>query len=239
MRNLIRDISLRAGPTLLPSNAVLEKIMGIAILSRNFSDVLSSKKYDSRKCLWGSCLRQLPSDEITYLEFGVWEGESIRTIAALNANEASKFYGFDSFHGLPEKWHTATRTRKIGLFSVGGQVPKIDDSRVEFIKGWFQNTVPSFIDSLELGTNTSLMVHFDADLYSSTLLALMEIDRLKRPYIGVFDEFPGHEARALQSYLEVTGASAKFLGRVGPTKIYPWQVSALITPTSNYEAQFD
>ena len=62
----------------------------------------------------------------------------------------------------------------------------------------------------------------------------MQVDRLKSEYLAFFDEIPGHETRALYNYVQATGARVRFLGRVGPSKNYPWQVAAMITPCKNY-----
>ena len=84
---------------------------------------------------------QIQGEAIDYLEFGVFQGESIRYWANLNKNDESRFFGFDSFDGLPENWQPEKRK---GHFSVGGTIPKLDDGRVKFIKSWFEDTIPPF-----------------------------------------------------------------------------------------------
>ena len=80
----------------------------------------------------------------------------------------SRFFGFDSFVGLPEDW----LMHKKGAFANGGKPPLIADDRIQFIQGWFQNSVPSTIERIALIQRQRVLVHFDADLYSSTLFLL-------------------------------------------------------------------
>src|SRR4051812_19527823 len=44
------------------------------------------------------------SEPIDFLEFGVYRGESILWGARNHGRPESRFYGFDSFQGLPETW---------------------------------------------------------------------------------------------------------------------------------------
>ena len=41
---------------------------------------------------------------IDFLEFGVATGRTLRLWTDINRHEDSRFYGFDSFQGLPEDW---------------------------------------------------------------------------------------------------------------------------------------
>lgn len=131
---------------------------------------------------------------ITYLEFGVWRGESIARWTTLNHHPDSRFVGFDTFTGLPEDW---MKDCPKGTFSVEGQTPNIPDSRVSFVKGMFQDTLVLFLDSNEL--RGRLVVHIDCDLYSSTLYVLGSLDhRLTAGSLVMFDDFYSlnHEFKA-------------------------------------------
>ena len=72
---------------------------------------------------------------------------------------------------------------KKGAFNLNGNVPGVEDQRIMFIKGWFQNTLPGFIKNNDLSDN--LIVHFDSDIFSATLFVLLELDRLKKSYSQV------------------------------------------------------
>lgn len=121
---------------------------------------------------------------IDYLEFGVACGNSMKRWSSINQHPGSRFYGFDSFQGLPEDWHNDPK----GAYTQNGNIPKIDDDRVSFIDGLFQDTIDDFSQNFEL--KNRLVMHMDADLYSSTLYALMNFNRhIKPETIILFDEF--------------------------------------------------
>jgi hypothetical protein len=142
-----------------------------------------------------------------FLEFGVWKGESINYFAN-NTTELQnqRFYGFDSFEGLPEDWRSGFPQ---GKFSLDGLTPG-DDNKVSYIKGWFNETIPVFINSHSL--NTPVFIHIDCDIYSSTVDVFKYVAHLiqKDSYI-LFDEFfayPGweeHEYKAFSEFLELSG----------------------------------
>ncbi len=137
---------------------------------------------------------------IDYLEFGVYLGASLKWWLKHNVCMDSRFYGFDTFTGLPENWGTV----KKGYFSTNGQAPLTDDTRARFIKGLFQDTLDDFLRDYDGGRRK--IVHIDADLYSSTLFVLTRLGPLlKRDDIIIFDEFlswknPSHEFQALRDF---------------------------------------
>jgi hypothetical protein len=136
---------------------------------------------------------------IDYLEFGVGEGVSIRWWVEANRHPGSTFVGFDSFDGLPEAW----RHLPGGSFSTNGEVPAIADQRCQFVKGFFHDTLPNWLDDREFCRRTVL--HLDAVLYTSTLVVLTQLlPRLKPGSILIFDEFEDqlHEYRAFQDATE-------------------------------------
>ena len=118
------------------------------------------KRVDSRANVYDQLIRTLRDQPILYLEFGVYQGRSIRYWSERLRNPDSRFHGFDSFEGLPESWNMLF---KKGLFSTNGEAPRIDDPRVKFFKGWFEDTLPDYRPP----QHDQLVINIDADLYSS------------------------------------------------------------------------
>ncbi|MFN2457924.1 MAG: TylF/MycF/NovP-related O-methyltransferase [Chitinophagaceae bacterium] len=157
-------------------------------------------------------LTELPLD---YFEFGVAGGHSFKWWLNKNKNEESRFFGFDTFEGLPEKWGAFEK----GSMSYELESLNIHDSRATFYKGLFQKTLIPFLDGYS-STNKKL-IHLDADLFSSTIFTLSQLYRfLKEGDILFFDEFavPQHEFLAFKIFTEsfyvnydVIGAANNYL----------------------------
>jgi hypothetical protein len=152
---------------------------------------------------------------IDYLEFGVADGSSLRSWCAINKHLGSRFFGFDSFAGLPEDWYA---DRPKGTFDRDGIPPEIVDPRVQFHIGLFQDSLPDFLDSYR--PSNRVVIHNDSDLYSSTLYSLTMVERIISPgTVVMFDEFWDalHEYRALSDYsaayrraFKIIAATARF-----------------------------
>lgn len=97
---------------------------------------------DTREQLFDLVGREVGDRQVLYLEFGVFEGQATRYWSKLLKNPESKLHGFDTFEGLPEAWDNIAEK---GLFSTNGIVPVIEDPRVRFFKGMFQETLPSYV----------------------------------------------------------------------------------------------
>lgn len=148
---------------------------------------------------------------IDYLEFGVWTGASLRLWCDANTHSDSRFFGFDSFKGLPE--HYSAMFPK-GAFNTDGEIPNIQDSRVQFVVGWFQQTLPKFLDSYQV-RELPLIIHCDSDLYSSALFCLTSLNRIIRiGTILIFDELNDllSEYRALTDYSRSYLRQWRFIG---------------------------
>jgi tetratricopeptide (TPR) repeat protein len=112
-----------------------------------------------------------------FYEYGVWRGEAFRYLI----KTFKKGYGFDTFEGLPEDWHT----EKAGSYSSDGKMPEIDGG--EFVVGKFEDTLPEFFS---VQRPMASVINFDADLYSSTICALnYSKSVIDTNTILVFDEF--------------------------------------------------
>jgi hypothetical protein len=164
------------------------------------NDFWSKWDYDKRYTMYKSIVeKEELSGPINYLEFGVASGKSFDWFMSQNSHSDSRFYGFDTFDGLPEDWGPF----KKGTFSTNNEIPLIKDFRGKFLKGLFQQTVPSFLSELDNSRKNVLMM--DADLWSSTLFVLTSFARfLKKGDIIFFDEFvvPTHEFKAFLDFTQ-------------------------------------
>jgi O-methyltransferase len=100
-------------------------------------------------------------------------------------------------------------------YDTKGATPNIDDSRVTFVSGLFQNSLPGFLEDYK--SNKRKVVHMDADLYSSTLFVLTRLlPLLKRDDIIIFDEFgvPTHEFKAFTEIVSAYKLKYELLGAI-------------------------
>jgi hypothetical protein len=166
---------------------------------------------------------------ITYLEFGVFKGRSIKRISEAFPHADSRFYGFDSFEGLPEDW---LPSMKKGHFSTDGALPDLGDPRITFVKGYFQNTLPAFIAAHEL--TGPVLVNFDADLYSSTLFLLTTLWHHLPEYYFLYDEFTPHEVIAMYDFSQAYPVEYEFfastIGAGLPRQVFGHMKRAALVP---------
>lgn len=221
--------ALKALAGRLPED-LLERMLAYAMLRRSFADLASAPVLPSREALWEQAVRLAggPDRPVAFVEFGVHEGASLRWFAERFTHPGARFWGLDTFTGLPEAWGAMPA----GTFDAQGRAPELDDARVRCLPGLFQQTAPRLLDELAACAHLPLLVHYDADLYASTLFALALIDRLGRSYTAVFDEFTGHETRALRNYHQGWRAAVAFHGRVLWRGRWPAQVLCTVTPAA-------
>lgn len=163
--------------------------------------------FSRKEQFWDLIGQEVGDRKVLYLEFGVWQGATTRYVASQLRHPESMLHGFDSFEGLPERWNHAAG---VGCFSTGGEAPHVDDARVEFHKGRFQETLPEFT----LPPHEALVINLDADLYSSTIFVLRHLrDSIARGAYLFFDEFSDrlHERRAFDEFLGSTAISFQLL----------------------------
>lgn len=159
----------------------------------------------------------IQAQAIDFLEFGVYNGYSLKIWLDLHQHPQSRFFGFDSFEGLPEDWQMFTRTMPKGTFDLGGHPPDLSDRRVQFVKGIFQQTLPGFLATFQ--PQNRLVIHCDADLYSSTLYVLTSLNALLVPgTIVLFDQFSSvtHEFKAFNDFTQAFMRNYRVLAACEP-----------------------
>jgi O-methyltransferase len=182
----------------------------------SFSDFYSSKfDYSKRYSLYSYVIENMIlTNSINYLEFGVSKGVSFKWWADHIKDENSRFFGFDTFTGLPEDWGSFRK----GDMDNNNEIPDLNDPRCKFFQGLFQQTLPLFLRTYSSGVRK--IIHMDADLYTSTLFVLTSLSHiLEEGDIIIFDEFnvPMHEFKAFSEWVnsyyiryEVIGAVNNF-----------------------------
>jgi hypothetical protein len=126
-------------------------------------------------------------------------------------------HGFDVFFGLPESW----ASDPVGEYTQHGTPPQdIAPDNVQFHVGWLNETLPPFL--ADHPGQPVAAIHFDADLYSSTLtiedLDLLatrmqpgcvvrfdEYYTLRAGTVAIADDFDQHEARAWEETMAKYG----------------------------------
>jgi hypothetical protein len=146
---------------------------------------------ETRAAIIDVVMEHIKTVEGDILEFGVYQGESVRAFASRCPER--QVFGFDSFEGLPESWWT----RPKGTFKT--DVPTFEQVNVTLVKGFFDESVPRFLE--EWKGNVSLL-HIDCDLYESTRLCLLPL--LRRCHVGtvvLFDEYYNYSDFASHEWL--------------------------------------
>jgi hypothetical protein len=155
--------------------------------------------YSRREKLYDAVCKQEQVDveAIDYFEFGVCGGTSFKYWLNKNKNSQSRFFGFDTFEGLPEPFGDF----KKGSMNFEMEQLDIQDARASFYKGLFQETLIPFLENYD--NRNRKVIHMDADIFSATLFAFSQLHRFfKEGDIVLFDEFavPTHEFRAFDIY---------------------------------------
>jgi O-methyltransferase len=177
----------------------------------------STWDYNRRYTLYEAIAKQedLFAEPIDYFEFGVAGGYSFKWWLEKNKVHTSRFFGFDTFEGLPEKWGAFEK----GSMAYAMDSLQISDTRASLHKGLFQETLIPFLDKYD--NRNRKLVHIDSDLFSSALVVMTQLYRFLKPGdILLFDEFavPQHEFLAFKLFTEsfyvdyeVIGAANNYL----------------------------
>ncbi len=174
-------------------------------------------RFNATREIYKHVASTLPADNcITLLEFGVFEGNSLRIFSEYNAHPDSRFVGFDTFEGLPEDWNSGWGIIEKGSYTTHGSIPQFDDPRVRCIKGYYQDVLDDFLANFS--APGQLVVHVDCDLYSSSLYVLTMLHKLRElePLI-LMDDFssPNHMFRAFDDYTSAYRVDFKYVASCG------------------------
>ena len=149
--------------------------------------------YRTREKLWKqmqNTAAEVYGVEWDCYEFGVAHGYLTNKWLEAPSTYIRSWNGFDRFSGLPTNW----RDLDEGHFDNEGVPPDIEDARLCWHVGNFEETVPS----VNLTTNPKILF-FDLDLYDPTLFVWIKFkDSLNSQDIIYFDEaFDGDERKIL------------------------------------------
>jgi len=155
------------------------------------------------------------------VEFGTWQGLGLIFLSRCLKNYSSrlKLIGIDSFEGLPEtstvwkKGDFCNTTKQLAERNIFNEIKNKEHLSFHLIKGWFDDELVQ--KELIQNCDSISLVHFDADLGSSTLTALKMvepylIDR-EQPIYFLFDDWgcdPNEVPDAFHGWYE--SAKAKY-----------------------------
>lgn len=186
-----------------------------------YANLRGAGLFGTREELWGhvvDALREKSGRAGVFMEFGVYQGYSLNWFASRLPD--FHLYAFDSFEGLPEAW-TGVFGAPRGTFSMDKKLPRVaDPERVTLVPGWFEETLPSFLEREDVPTVDVL--HMDADIYSSTKFVLFCLSgRIVPGTLVIFDEYfltigwRDHEYRAWAEFIAESGLGYEYIGFAG------------------------
>jgi hypothetical protein len=225
LRLAVEDVRFRVREF---ARRTLRKLIEIVItdldLMGQMRDLFSSSEFErahladaagfkGRAQLFRYALREVPTDNGLFLEFGVYKGDSINRLAALKPGV--RWHGFDSFEGLPEAWTLGSRE---GAFSIGGVLPAVRGN-VALTKGFFEQTLAPFADVHR--AEKVVFLHVDCDLYSATKTIFDKLGPMLHPQcVIVFDEYFNYagwqdgEYKAFMEFVAAGNISFEYIGYV-------------------------
>lgn len=163
-------------------------------IRRNFGE---TDIYLNRELLWERVLPHLRVENLTVLEFGVAWGYATNWWLSRLESPTLRWFGFDTFTGLPEGY----RDMGPGTFSAEGLKPAINDTRVAWVEGLAEETIPAF--EFVRPAQGRMFLFFDFDLYGASLVAWDHFSGSLEPGdILYFDEsYDSNERRLLDEHL--------------------------------------
>lgn len=135
-----------------------------------------------------------------YLEFGVYRGYTITAayhFAQMFGLSSMRFYGFDSFSGLPALkdidsgggFYAGKYTCSLEEYQKNLIMGKVDNAKFQTIPGWFSETLNPKTKK-ELSIESAAIIYIDCDLYESTVPVLDFItDYVKDGTLIIFDDW--------------------------------------------------
>jgi len=147
------------------------------------------------------------------LEFGTWQGLGLILFSRLLGQNIQnrKLIGIDSFEGLPHDstiWkksqfnNTSLQTAKDNFERYGDK--RFNRQQCSFVKGWFNSK--ETVVAIKNLTKSIEVIHFDADLGSSTreALALIQpiLENRKAPTFFLFDDWGCHPDEVPDAFFE-------------------------------------
>ena len=187
-----------------------------------------------RQCIEAVIADEVPGDII---ETGVWRGGAsifARGVLAAHGVTDRSVLLADSFEGLPPpnpdenpadagaNWHTADHLA-VSVEQVKENFRRYDllDDQVEFLKGWFRDTLPGVRD------RTWSVIRLDGDMYESTMDGLTNLyDGLSPGGFLIVDDYASIDAckQAVDDFRRERGISDP-IEQVDWTGVY-WRKSA-------------
>ncbi len=172
-----------------------------------------SRFFLTREALARHCLTEYAP--IRLYEFGVASGEFCRFLLRKGSKDLI-YFGFDTFSGLPSDWERGGITYlPKGAFNQNGKLPKIKNSRVNFIKGLTEDNL-SELEVLMNETSNRMFI-LDMDLLKPTQILFDFIyPKLLPGDIIFFDQaFDSHNERKIIIESVLTNPALMLVGVSG------------------------
>lgn len=177
---------------------------------------------EAKRSLSHWLIKKVDDRPFDYFEFGVMSCRTFHRVIEWTSNKQARFYGFDTFTGLPEPWVRELPDGSVHEGRSAGELksahpPAVYDRRAKLFKGLFQETLP---DALQIAfpegrqADRPLIINVDSDIYSAALFCLTSMHTLLRSgdYL-YFDEFFDtlNEFAAFNDYIRAYEAKSLFV----------------------------